>query len=439
MRDLVTELLPSLQAWLATAVLHTAVLGVAALTLERLLSRASAGAREWLWRAALLGGAGTATLQLGAGIDPWTGSWHALEANAPAPVPASELVIASPPIAAGSSPSRLPATEPARLADVATFAWLALATLALAHLAVAYTFLRRALAPRIPSAHLREQADAVARALRLRRTPRITTSARASTPLALGLLHPEVCVPERAVVELDLAELHAMLAHELAHLRRRDPAWSLLYGAVCRALFFHPVVWFARRRLLALAELRCDAAARSTHPQAGVALARVLVRAAQWLARAPRDLRLAHGHAMAATTSGLQQRVRCLLADPPRRSRFGSTLARASAVVLCTGAPMVLPDVRARAIVASAPALLAAPAAPLAALPASVITLARDIAALRAEVNDIEGVLAGSALASDASVLALMRAIAARLTQLETRCTRLVAQFELPASESDVR
>jgi beta-lactamase regulating signal transducer with metallopeptidase domain len=434
MRDLVTELLPSLQAWLATAVLHTAVLGVAALALERLLLRASAGAREWLWRAALLGGAGTATLQLGAGIDPWTGSWHALEANAPAPVPASELVIASPSIAAGSSPSRLPATEPARLADVATFTWLALA-----HLAVAYTFLRRALAPRIPSAHLREQADAVARALGLRRTPRITTSARASTPLALGLLHPEVCVPERAVVELDPAELHAMLAHELAHVRRRDPAWSLLYGAVCRVLFFHPVVWFARRRLLALAELRCDAAARSTHPQAGVALARVLVRAAQWLAQAPRDLRLAHGHAMAATTSGLQQRVRCLLADPPRRSRFGSTLARAGAVVLCTGAPMVLPDVRARAIVASAPALLAAPAAPLAALPASVITLARDIAALRAEVNDIEGVLAGSALASDASVLALMRAIDARLTQLETRCTRLVAQFELPASESDVR
>ncbi len=436
MRDALTPWLGAVQAWVATAALHTLALGLVALLLDRVLPRASAAARELVWRVALLGGLLTASLQLGVGIDPWVGSWRAL---------ASESLTAATPSVPGafsavsSEPSLATAVawhERLTRVDVATLAWLALAAFALVHLAWVYSRLRRGLSPRAPSASLRDHAVALATALRLSRVPLITTSARATTPLALGLLHPEVCVSDRAVREFDAAELHAMLAHELAHVRRRDPAWSLLYALVCRALFFHPLLWVARRRLLALAELRCDAIARSTHPQAGVALARALVRAAEWLAHAPRGVGMAHGQAMAATTSGLQRRVRLLLEGAPRRSRVGSSLARALVLAFCGSAPFVLPDVR--AIDPRPPIAVALDPVVAASLPAPVVALARDIAALRVEVDAIRELLGQSTLADDLDIGTLMRAIDARLAHLEVRCGRVIDQFRFPSRPSDL-
>ncbi|MFQ5505001.1 MAG: M56 family metallopeptidase, partial [Planctomycetota bacterium] len=45
------------------------------------------------------------------------------------------------------------------------------------------------------------------------------------TPIAFGILRPEICLPGDAPTRLGDAELAAMLAHELAHLRAGDPFW----------------------------------------------------------------------------------------------------------------------------------------------------------------------------------------------------------------------
>src|SRR5690606_6011881 len=365
-------------AWALTVALHLVALGAAAAALERALPRADAGARELLWRIVLLGSFATASLQLVAGIDPVAGTLHTLadgpldavvEPGEPAPV--GGLSGGAPEAAASA------ATFPWR--DAAVAVWLVLAAAGLAALAMSYATLRRRLAPRTEDPDLRALAAELAWTVGLRRVPAITRSPCAPTPLALGVRRPEVCVPERAVAELDDAGLRALLAHELAHVARHDPAWALVYAAVCRVMFWHPLAWLVRRRLLGLAELRCDAIARGSSADAGVALARVLVRAAEWLADAPRGLRAVHGHAMAATRSGLHTRVRALLAAQPE-ARGRSGLLRAGALLLCTAAPVMLPDVRPPSGAPEPAALLAG------ALPAPIATLLRDVAALRDEV-----------------------------------------------------
>jgi hypothetical protein len=57
-----------------------------------------------------------------------------------------------------------------------------------------------------------------------------------AAPISFGILRAEVCVPERALTELAPDELRAMLAHELAHVVRRDPLWLALAGVLERVL-----------------------------------------------------------------------------------------------------------------------------------------------------------------------------------------------------------
>ena len=58
---------------------------------------------------------------------------------------------------------------------------------------------------------------------------RLSVSSKISIPLAVGILSPEICLPERALTGLSCAEQRSMLAHELAHLMRRDPAWLVYF------------------------------------------------------------------------------------------------------------------------------------------------------------------------------------------------------------------
>ena len=83
------------------------------------------------------------------------------------------------------------------------------------------------------------------------------TSPEIEVPIACGLARPLVLLPASASAWSE-ATLHAVLAHELAHLRRRDPL-LLAVAQVARALYwFHPLVWIALRELRAESERACD-------------------------------------------------------------------------------------------------------------------------------------------------------------------------------------
>jgi beta-lactamase regulating signal transducer with metallopeptidase domain len=77
-------------------------------------------------------------------------------------------------------------------------------------------------------------------------------------PLAIGIVRSLVILPVSALMALSSEQLEAVLAHELAHVRRADYLWNLIQTMVETLLFFHPAVWWLGRRLRQQRELCCD-------------------------------------------------------------------------------------------------------------------------------------------------------------------------------------
>jgi TonB family protein len=82
-----------------------------------------------------------------------------------------------------------------------------------------------------------------------------------SGPVTVGIMRPAVLVPVGFLESVDVGDLEAVLAHELAHVRRWDFAKNLAYEAISVAVAWHPVVWMTRARVSESREMVCDAMA----------------------------------------------------------------------------------------------------------------------------------------------------------------------------------
>jgi beta-lactamase regulating signal transducer with metallopeptidase domain len=77
-------------------------------------------------------------------------------------------------------------------------------------------------------------------------------------PLAMGIVRSLIILPASALMALNPEQLEAVLAHELAHVRRADYLWNLVQTMIETLFFFHPAVWWLGRRLREQRELCCD-------------------------------------------------------------------------------------------------------------------------------------------------------------------------------------
>jgi HEAT repeat protein/beta-lactamase regulating signal transducer with metallopeptidase domain len=117
-----------------------------------------------------------------------------------------------------------------------------------------------------------------------RRRVHLTMARTISSPVALGL--SEICVPELALTELGMEQQRSMLAHELAHLARRDSVWLAGASLIERFFFFQPLNRLARRELETTAEYLSDEwAMRKTG--SAVSLAKCLATVAEWIQASP--------------------------------------------------------------------------------------------------------------------------------------------------------
>lgn len=98
-------------------------------------------------------------------------------------------------------------------------------------------------------AGLQARFDALARRFNLRRTVVLQLLDGGETPFAIGWWKPAVLLPAAIAARMPLPLLEALLAHELAHIRRHDYLVNLLQGAVEALLFYHPVVWWLSHRI----------------------------------------------------------------------------------------------------------------------------------------------------------------------------------------------
>jgi beta-lactamase regulating signal transducer with metallopeptidase domain len=98
----------------------------------------------------------------------------------------------------------------------------------------------------------------IVRKWKLRAMPTLAAAQRIATPMVVGLIRPLIVLPTSALSGLSVAELELILAHELAHIVRRDLWVNLLQRLVEAILFFNPAMWYLSRRIGELREYCCD-------------------------------------------------------------------------------------------------------------------------------------------------------------------------------------
>ena len=185
-----------------------------------------------------------------------------------------------------------------------------------------------------PAAYAQAVADMVRRSLGIGRGVRTLESSGAAVPMTWGMLRPVVLLPEEAR-HWSGERLHAVVLHELIHVRRHDLLAQLAAQAACCLYWFHPLVWLAARELRKERERACDdavlAAGVAAPDYAGhlLELARVLVERRS-LADAP---------AM-AESGDLEERVRAVLDGTRNRTPLSRRLAATVAALACA---LVLP------------------------------------------------------------------------------------------------
>ena len=127
---------------------------------------------------------------------------------------------------------------------------------------------------------------------------------RLDAPAVLGWFRPVVLLPVRALTGLTEAQIEAVIAHELAHIRRLDCFVNLFQIATETLLFYHPAVWRVSQRIRAERENCCDDEAIAVCGDAAN-YARALTLMEEW--------RTAPALMMAANRSPLGERVMRLL------------------------------------------------------------------------------------------------------------------------------
>ncbi len=224
-----------------------------------------------------------------------------LTRSLPAPVEAS--VVRQPPPADTARAAASTVSRPARTTyfrpaapgpriDWRAAAWALLASgaLAIAGLA-AWRFARfgRLLACARPAPPpVAERSSALAAQLGLRRAPPVLLlPARIPPMLWPGRGGPLLLLPESLLAELRGDELDALLAHELAHVRRRDHWVRLLEIAATALFWWYPVTWWARRALRRAEERCCDEWVLRILPRSAEAYANGLLKSLTFVAESP--------------------------------------------------------------------------------------------------------------------------------------------------------
>ena len=175
---------------------------------------------------------------------------------------------------------------------------------------------------------LYEKCLALQRRMGLERVIQYCECLRLDAPAVLGWFRPVVLLPARALTGLSEEQIEAVIAHELAHIRRLDCFVNLFQIGAETLLFYHPAVWWVSQRIRAEREHCCDDEAIAVCGNA-MNYARALTLMEEW--------RTAPSLMMAANRSPLSQRVLRLLGWDGGAGRV--RVAGLTAGVLClTGA-----------------------------------------------------------------------------------------------------
>ncbi len=153
--------------------------------------------------------------------------------------------------------------------------------------------------------HVLAMVTELARQIGVTKPVRVLMSSLANGPGIVGWLRPVMLLPPAAALGLTPQQLEAVIAHELAHIKRHDSLVNLFQVVAETVFFYHPVVWWTSKQIRIERELCCDDVAVRANGDP-IAYARALTTLARQQLEAP-------VLTMAATGGSLLHRVQRLV------------------------------------------------------------------------------------------------------------------------------
>ena len=294
--------------WILTYFLHSTVLFLAVLFLVKSNLVKGLSLQNALWKVALVGGILTASLQVtyswkSVNISDYTPITWDIEAVEETPVlafdaaPEPEDILASDvieetallehlytidesyePIAASTPPFYATYTWKEWLA----YGWLLAICILLLRQVVVHIYFFKKIGTReqITNADVLGIVKKLVGNTNLGKIPYITFSQHLSTPIVIK--NKEICLPSRALSQLSAEQQQNLLAHEIAHIVRKDYYWLVIGKTIETLFFFQPFNKIINKNLQATTEQLCDQwAAKMTGNH--IALAQCLVEVATWV------------------------------------------------------------------------------------------------------------------------------------------------------------
>jgi len=165
---------------------------------------------------------------------------------------------------------------------------------------------------------------------------RLVSSSAKLEPGVFGIFRPILWLPTAIGARLDDAELEAILAHELCHVRRRDNLLSAIHMLVEALFWFHPLVWWLGARLEEERERACDEEVVQMGGEPQV-YAESILKVCEFYLASP--------VACAAGVTGgeLKKRIEGIMTNRfTRKLSYGKKILLASAAILVISGPVVV-------------------------------------------------------------------------------------------------
>lgn len=208
--------------------------------------------------------------------------------------------------------------------------WAACAALLSLRMVAGLLWIRRAAAREPVDALWQARLQRLAEQLGITRSVRLRVVAHLASPITAGWWRPVVLVPAALVSGMAPNLLEALLAHELAHVKRHDYLVNLVQNVVETLLFYHPAVWWLSHRIRTEREqIADDIAARTLGEPRRLALALSELEKLQFST---------HHLAQAANGGDLMSRITRLLRPETRVSNWKAAIPALALAAMSIGA-----------------------------------------------------------------------------------------------------
>jgi D-alanyl-D-alanine endopeptidase (penicillin-binding protein 7) len=186
---------------------------------------------------------------------------------------------------------------------------------------------RRAAPPHPQQRHWQARLAALAQRFGVRRMVSLRIVDTLASPITAGWWRPVVLVPAALVAGMPPDLLEALLAHEMAHIKRHDYLVNLLQSVIETLLFYHPAVWWISNRIRVERELIADeVAARQLGEPRRLALALSELELLQFST---------HHLAQAANGGNLMVRIQRLMRPAPQALNWKAAIPMLGLAAAC--------------------------------------------------------------------------------------------------------